>query len=359
MKDQWIKRLGVMGMFIASVSVTNMVLRAATSDVHKYTTTKEVSDMLSSKVLQLYPVGSIYMSISNNNPGNFLGGTWVTWGSGRVPVSVNTNDGNFNTVEKMGGESSHSLTATEIPSHAHTFTGQSITSGGNSVTPSATFKGTAVTSGGNNVALSASFAGKSASTGNNSATPTASFTGKAVNTGSQSVGHTHSIPVLTGGTAEAGEHDHGMRITAAGGGDFLVPVGVGTGQTYQFSGSAGAHWFLQSVRTTFNGKHSHTISTTASTSGGISSNHTHSVTPAGSISLSSTTHTHSMTAAGSVSLASTSHTHTVTPVGTITLSNTAHTHSVTVSGSNSNTGGGAAHNNLQPYITCYMWKRTA
>ena len=24
-----------------------------------------------------------------------------------------------------------------------------------------------------------------------------------------------------------------------------------------------------------------------------------------------------------------------------------------------NTGGGDSHNNLQPYITCYMWKRTA
>ena len=26
---------------------------------------------------------------------------------------------------------------------------------------------------------------------------------------------------------------------------------------------------------------------------------------------------------------------------------------------NQNTGGGSSHNNLQPYITCYMWKRTA
>lgn len=34
-------------------------------------------------------------------------------------------------------------------------------------------------------------------------------------------------------------------------------------------------------------------------------------------------------------------------------------HSHTVSGSTAATGGGGSHSNLQPYIVCYMWKRTA
>ncbi len=55
----------------------------------------------------IYPVGSIYMSVNSTNPKNLFGGTWVGWGSGRVPVCVNTSDSNFSTVEKTGGNASH------------------------------------------------------------------------------------------------------------------------------------------------------------------------------------------------------------------------------------------------------------
>lgn len=38
----------------------------------------------------VYPVGSIYMSVKATNPGTLFGGTWVAWGSGRVPVRFST-----------------------------------------------------------------------------------------------------------------------------------------------------------------------------------------------------------------------------------------------------------------------------
>ncbi len=74
-----------------------------------------------SLVDQIYPVGSIYMSTVNKNPETYFGGTWVSWGSGRVPVGVNSNDTDFNTPEKTGGEKTHKLTIDEMPSHNHTF----------------------------------------------------------------------------------------------------------------------------------------------------------------------------------------------------------------------------------------------
>ena len=158
---------------------------------------------------KIYPIGSIYMSVNNVNPGTLFGGTWVAWGSGRVPVGVNTSDTNFNTVEKTGGSATHTLTTSQIPSH------------------------------------------------------------------------THSIPALSGSAASNGAHTHYLTYTkdvASGTAkNRVVPDGSGTKADAAGALSAGGH--------------THKVTTTASTT--------------------------------------------------------------------KSTGSGGAHNNLQPYITCYMWKRTA
>lgn len=76
---------------------------------------------LASALLDMvYPVGSIYMSVNNVSPQSFLGGTWVAWGAGRVPVSVANGDSDFGTADKTGGEKTHKLTTQEMPSHIHT-----------------------------------------------------------------------------------------------------------------------------------------------------------------------------------------------------------------------------------------------
>ena len=85
---------------------------------------------------KIYPVKTIYVSTNNTNPATLFGfGTWVAWGSGRVPVGVSSNS-NFNTVEKTGGSSTHShtisvanksaftsgstaITVAQMPRHAH------------------------------------------------------------------------------------------------------------------------------------------------------------------------------------------------------------------------------------------------
>ena len=59
---------------------------------------------------KIYPVGSIYMSASLSTPAAVaaaLGGSWVAWGSGRVPVGVDANDADFDTVEETGGAKAH------------------------------------------------------------------------------------------------------------------------------------------------------------------------------------------------------------------------------------------------------------
>lgn len=186
-----------------------------------------------------YPIGSVYISVNSTNPGTIMGGTWVSWGSGRVPVGINTSDEAFAKVESTGGAKTADLSHTHTgPSHTHT-----------------------------------------------------------------SAAHTHTTAGHTLTVSEIPSHSHTINTNA----DFTVANGHGSGFSGIPSGNSGwgsygnAHWYAISA---------------ASTGGGGSHSHgnTGSTTP------------------GKTGAAGTG------------------------------TTGSALSNNqniLQPYIVCYMWKRTA
>ena len=227
-----------------------------------------------------FPVGSIKFTVNDQNPGSTLGGTWVKWGAGKVPIGVDESDTDFNAAEKTGGakavnlQHNHvlsgntgatTLAVSQIPAHTHTFTGASATT-------------------------SSAGAHQHASAGSHSHAAAGAHT--------HSVSPSHTI------------HDY--------------KVGSGSGSTYEY-------WTI-----TGNANSPASISWSAASAG-----------------------SHSHAAAGA-------HQH---------ASAGAHTHTLTAKGSNANTGGGGSHNHslsgntgnagstaqsvLQPYITCYMWKRTA
>lgn len=72
------------------------------------------SDIIwSSLIDKIYPVGSIYMSATLSTPtqvANALGGTWIAWGAGKVPVGVDANDASFSLPEETGGSKTHTHT---------------------------------------------------------------------------------------------------------------------------------------------------------------------------------------------------------------------------------------------------------
>lgn len=71
-----------------------------------------------------YPVGSIYLTWDNNNPQNFMGGTWVRMAEGRTLIGqgqfTDKNKTTYTFAEgETGGEYKHKLTVAEMPSHNH------------------------------------------------------------------------------------------------------------------------------------------------------------------------------------------------------------------------------------------------
>ena len=76
---------------------------------------KTILDTFKQKLLdELYPIGSIYMSVNSANPNTLFGGTWE-----KIKDRFLLASGDTYTAGDMDGEATHMLTTNEIPSHNH------------------------------------------------------------------------------------------------------------------------------------------------------------------------------------------------------------------------------------------------
>lgn len=85
----------------------------------KFTTTKEeLTELINTTLDSIYPIDSVYISLTDTNPGTYLKGTWEQFAQGRTLVGVGSGSDGSNTqtfdVNDTGGEYKHLLTKKEL-----------------------------------------------------------------------------------------------------------------------------------------------------------------------------------------------------------------------------------------------------
>ena len=101
---------------------------------------QSVKNALSQKIAEAFPVGTIIQRNDNTSPAEIYGGTWTRI-EGRFLLGV----AGGGTLGELGGESSHTLTTSEMPRHNHSVT---IDSGGSHSHTLAAFSDATGTAGG-------------------------------------------------------------------------------------------------------------------------------------------------------------------------------------------------------------------
>lgn len=85
----------------------------------KFTATKEeLTKLINTTLDSIYPIGSVYISLTDTNPGTYLKGTWEQFAQGRTLVGVGSGNDGTNTqtfdVNDTGGEYKHLISKKEL-----------------------------------------------------------------------------------------------------------------------------------------------------------------------------------------------------------------------------------------------------
>lgn len=112
---------------IANKTVTNALNNKVTKEANKGLSSNDFTNEYKAKIdslnggsdgvvslLDVYPVGSIYMSVTNVNPATLFGGTWE-----QLKDRFLLGAGDTYTNGAKGGEAKHTLTIDEMPTHNH------------------------------------------------------------------------------------------------------------------------------------------------------------------------------------------------------------------------------------------------
>ena len=93
-------KLYIIGMIVGGITLGLTTVIAdtiinSTNVAYKTTTVKaaldelyDIADFKEEVKDMLYPVGSIYISVSSTNPSELFGGTWISFGEGRTLLGV-------------------------------------------------------------------------------------------------------------------------------------------------------------------------------------------------------------------------------------------------------------------------------
>ena len=79
-----------------------------------------LQEYVQAQLNKAWPIGSIYMTMSNQNPADLIGGTWKQISQGRFIMGAGSIDNKTIPSRELGGSNSITLNESNIPVHKHT-----------------------------------------------------------------------------------------------------------------------------------------------------------------------------------------------------------------------------------------------